>query len=106
DIVLGMYYLTRPREFARGEGKIFASSEEARAAYDHGEVELQAKVQVRLDRGDGTIKRYETTVGRTLLWDIVPRKIGFETINKVMDKKQLGGLIDTCSRLCGEKETV
>ncbi|MBS2032706.1 MAG: DNA-directed RNA polymerase subunit beta' [Deltaproteobacteria bacterium] len=106
DIVLGMYYLTRPREFARGEGKIFASPEEARGAYDHGEVELQAKVTVRLDRGDGTVKRFETTVGRILLWEIVPRRIGFEAINKVMDKKQLGGLIDLCYRLCGEKETV
>jgi DNA-directed RNA polymerase subunit beta' len=106
DIVLGMYYMTRPREFAKGEGKIFASIDEARAAYDHSEVELQAKVTVRLDQGDGVVKRFDTTVGRCLLWEIVPKRLGFEAINKVMDKKQLGGLIDLCYRLCGEKETV
>ena len=48
----------------------------------------------------------ETTVGRVLLWEIVPRRVGFDAINKVLDKKQLGELIDTCYRLTGEKETV
>ena len=61
---------------------------------------------MRLDQGDGVVKRFDTTVGRCLLWEIVPKKLGFEAINKVMDKKQLGGLIDLCYRLCGEKETV
>ncbi|MFN7131637.1 MAG: DNA-directed RNA polymerase subunit beta', partial [Myxococcales bacterium] len=101
DIVLGMYYMTRAREFAKGEGKIFASPAEVRAAYDHGEIELQAKIVVRIDG----VKK-ETTTGRVLLWDIVPRQIGFDAINKVMDKKQLGNLIDLVYRTCGEKETV
>ncbi|HXX29377.1 MAG TPA: DNA-directed RNA polymerase subunit beta' [Myxococcaceae bacterium] len=101
DMVLGIYYLTRPREFAKGEGRIFASPDEVRAAYDHGEVDLQAKVVCRIDG-----VRKETTVGRVLLWEIVPRKVGFEAINKPLDKKQLGVLIDTCYRLTGEKETV
>ena len=101
DIVLGMYYMTRPREFARGEGKVFSSPEEVRAAYDHGAIELQARISCRIDG-----KRVETTTGRVLLWEIVPDVIGFDAINKVMDKKQLGNLIDTCYRLCGEKETV
>ncbi len=101
DIVLGIYYMTRERAFARGEGKIFSSPEEVRAAYDQGELDLQAKVHVRMDG-----KRVETTTGRVLLWEVVPRAIGFEAINKVMDKKQLGNLIDVCYRLCGEKETV
>ncbi|MHB8420341.1 MAG: DNA-directed RNA polymerase subunit beta' [Myxococcales bacterium] len=111
DIVLGIYYMTRERAFAKGEGKIFSSPEEVRAAYDQGELDLQAKIKVRM-RGDeagaaGTPgNRVETTAGRVLLWEIVPRQIGFEAINKVMDKKQLGNLIDTCYRLCGEKETV
>jgi DNA-directed RNA polymerase subunit beta' len=51
-------------------------------------------------------KRYDTTVGRVLLWDIVPKRISFDDVNKVLDKKQLGNLIDTCYRLTGEKETV
>ncbi len=101
DIVLGIYYMTRERAFARGEGKTFSSPEEVRAAYDQGEVDLQAKIKVRMND-----KRIETTTGRVLLWEIVPRAIGFDAINKVMDKKQLGNLIDICYRLCGEKETV
>jgi DNA-directed RNA polymerase subunit beta' len=101
DIVLGIYYMTRERAFARGEGKRFASPEEVRAAYDQGEVDLQAKVWVRMDG-----RRIETTVGRVLLYDIVPKRLPFEAINKVMDKKQLQGLIDLTYRLCGEKETV
>ncbi len=101
DIVLGMYYLTRAREFAKGEGKVFASPAEVRAAYDHGEVELQAKVTCRIDG-----KRKDTTPGRVILGEVVPKRIGFDAVNKVMDKKQLGNLIDTCYRLCGEKETV
>jgi len=101
DIVLGIYYMTRERAFARGEGKVFASPEEVRAAYDQGEVDLQAKVWVRMDG-----KRIETTVGRVLLYDIVPKRLPFEAVNKVMDKKQLQNLIDLTYRLCGEKETV
>ena len=80
---------------------MFASPDEVRAAYDHGEVQLQAKVVCRIDG-----VRKETTVGRVLLWDIVPRSVGFDAINKVLDKKQLGNLIDLCYRLTGEKETV
>ncbi len=101
DMVLGIYYMTRAREFARGEGRIFASPDEVRAAYDHGEVHLQAKVVCRIEG-----VRKDTTVGRVLLWDVVPRTLGFDAINKTMDKKQLGGLIDLCYRLTGEKETV
>jgi DNA-directed RNA polymerase subunit beta' len=101
DIVLGIYYMTRERAFAKGEAKVFASPEEVRAAYDQGEVDLQAKVWVRMDG-----KRVETTVGRVLLYDIVPKRLPFEAINKVMDKKQLQSLIDLTYRLCGEKETV
>jgi DNA-directed RNA polymerase subunit beta' len=101
DIVLGIYYMTRERAFAKGEGKVFASPDEVRAAYDQGEVDLQAKVWVRMDG-----KRVETTVGRVLLYDIVPHRLAFESINKVMDKKQLQNLIDLTYRLCGEKETV
>src|SRR5689334_4028057 len=101
DMVLGIYWLTRPREFAKGEGRVFASPEEVRAAYDHGEVDLQAKVVCRIDG-----VRKNTTVGRVILWEIVPRRVGFDAINKVLDKKQLGNLIDLCYRLTGEKETV
>ncbi|HUK66862.1 MAG TPA: DNA-directed RNA polymerase subunit beta' [Anaeromyxobacteraceae bacterium] len=101
DIVLGIYYMTRERAFAKGEGKTFASPQEVRAAYDQGEIELQAKITVRMDG-----RRVETTTGRVLLFDIVPKRLSFEAVNKVMDKKQLQNLIDLTYRLCGEKETV
>ncbi len=101
DIVLGIYYMTRERAFAKGEGKIFASPQEVRAAYDQGEIDLQAKITVRMDG-----QRVESTTGRVLLFDIVPKRLPFESINKVMDKKQLQNLIDLTYRLCGEKETV
>src|SRR5476649_1045342 len=111
DIVLGLYYLTRERALAHGEGRTFSSPAELRAAYDHGEVDLQAKITCRMDqftvegKPDGR-KRIDTTVGRVLLSDILPRKIPFQTINKTMDKKTLGNLIDICYRTSGEKETV
>ncbi len=69
DIVLGIYYMTRERAFAEGEGKVFASPGEVRAAYDQGAVDLQAKISVRMDG-----QRVETTTGRVLLYDIVPKR--------------------------------
>src|SRR5690606_17328594 len=101
DMVLGLYYMTRARELAKGEGKVFSSPEEVRAAYDHGAVDLQAKIVCRIDG-----KRYETTVGRVLLSEIDPKTIPFDAYNKVLAKKELGQLIDLCYRLNGEKETV
>ncbi len=101
DIVLGIYYMTREKAFAKGEGMRFASPEEVRVAYDAGEVELQAKIVCRIEG-----QRVETTVGRVLLKEIVPDKIPFSTINRVMNKKELANLIDQCYRLCGNKETV
>jgi len=111
DIVLGLYYLTRERALAHGEGRVFSSPAEVRAAYDHHEVDLQAKITCRMEQYDAEgapagRQRVETTVGRVLLSDILPRKIPFSAINKVMDKKTLGNLIDICYRTSGEKETV
>ena len=101
DIVLGLYYMTRPREFALGEGKSFSSPEEVRVAYDAGVVGLQAKIKCRFEG-----ERHETTTGRCLLTEIVPASIPFEAYNKTLGKKELGGLIDLTFRSCGTKETV
>ncbi|HWV37483.1 MAG TPA: DNA-directed RNA polymerase subunit beta' [Vulgatibacter sp.] len=101
DIVLGVYYMTRERAFAKGEGKVFSGLPEVRAAYDHGEVELQARIKCRVDG-----KLEDTTVGRVLLGEIMPSSIPFSAYNKLLGKKELGGLIDLCYRLSGEKETV
>ena len=70
-------------------------------AYNAGEIELHARIEVRLEGG-----RVETTAGRVLLREIVPGEIPFEIINKVMDKKALGELIDQAYRRLGSKATV
>ncbi|MCB9228395.1 MAG: DNA-directed RNA polymerase subunit beta' [Deltaproteobacteria bacterium] len=101
DIVLGIYYLTKQDLTARGAGQIFSSLEEARAAYDHGEVGLQAPVKVRL-RGS----LIQTTVGRALLSEAIPSEIPYESFNRVMGKKELAALVDVCFRKCGPKKTV
>ncbi len=101
DIVLGCYYITRQRPYATGEGMIFSGVDEVRAAYDAGVVELHAQIKCRIGE-----KRETTTVGRVLMWEIVPPQIGFESINRVMGKKELGELIDKCYRATGQKETV
>jgi len=122
DIVLGLYYMTRERFFAKGEfradaikmgsdGKerlapekmrgVFASTDEVRMAYDHSEIHLQAAIRVRI-KGE----LFHTTVGRVLMFEIVPKQLPFKVVNRVMGKKQLGDLIDSCYRACGQKETV
>jgi DNA-directed RNA polymerase subunit beta' len=101
DIVLGMYYMTRERPFARGEGKIFSNPVEVRFAFDSGVVDLQAKVKCRIN---GKIE--DTTVGRALLSEIVPTEIEFKAYNKVLGKKELAELIDICFRRTGNKKTV
>ncbi len=101
DIVLGCYYMTRERAFAKGEGMKFGSMDELRAAYDHGAVDLQAAVECRING-----KREKTTVGRVLMYEVVPKDLAFSYVNKVMDKKALGALIDNCYRRGGQKATV
>ncbi|OGQ70258.1 MAG: DNA-directed RNA polymerase subunit beta' [Deltaproteobacteria bacterium RIFCSPLOWO2_12_FULL_44_12] len=101
DMVLGLYYMTRERAFAKGEGKIFSSPQEVRIAYDADEVGLQAKIKCRING-----KLVETTTGRVLLYEVVPKAIPFEDVNKVMDKKGVAELIDQCYRFCKDKETV
>ncbi len=101
DIVLGIYFLTRAKIGVKGEGMIFSSPEEVRCAFDAGTIALHARIKVRVD---GQIK--ETTVGRIILYEIVPQEISFDAINKLMNKKEMANLIDHCYRLCGDKTTV
>ena len=111
DIVLGLYYMTRQRPFSKGEYDprqkgpklvgVFSSPEEVRIAFDHEQVDLHAAIKVRIEG-----KMRDTTVGRVLLYEIVPKQLSFDSINKVMTKKQLAELIDASYRQCGEKETV
>jgi len=101
DIVLGIYYLTRAKTGVRGEGMLFSSVEEVRAAVDSGAIDIHAKIKVRID---SEVK--ETTAGRIILYEIVPQQVKFDVINKLMNKKELSNLIDHCYRLCGDKTTI
>jgi DNA-directed RNA polymerase subunit beta' len=101
DIVLGIYYMTRERPFVKGTGKIFSNREEVRIAHDAGEIDLHARIKVRMDG-----EKVETTAGRILLKEVIPEEIPFSMINKVMKKGELANLIDYCYRFGGEKKTV
>ena len=101
DIVLGLYYMTRERPNARGIDHPFANVQEVRIAYDQGEVDLQARITVRINK-----ERIETTVGRILLYEVVPPEIAFQEVNRVMKKKELANLIELSYRLAGNKATV
>ena len=101
DIVLGIYYMTRDMAYDKGDGKIFSSIDEVQMAYDSGEIGIHAKIKVRVSG-----KIYETTAGRVLLYDIMPKDIPFELVNKVMTKRAIEELVDTCFRMAGGKNTV
>ena len=100
DMVLGLYYMTRERIAAKGEGRLFSDPEEVSIAYSMEEVDLQARITVRIHG-----KRIETTTGRVLLFEKIPQ-IPFDRVNKVMDKKAVAELIDDCYRHYRDKETV
>ena len=101
DIVLGLYYMSRIRPFARGYGKLYSSKEEAQYAYYTGNLHLQAPIKVRIEG-----KMIETTVGRTFVYDVAPDCLDYEDINKILNKKSLSKLIDTTYRKGTEKDTV
>ena len=101
DIVLGLYYMTKERAFAKGEGMTFYAPEEVKMAYDAGEVALHAKIKVKIDG-----KLIETTVGRVLLKEIVPDEVPFDFINKPIRKKDVAALVKECYRRAGLKKTV
>ncbi|QEM67918.1 DNA-directed RNA polymerase subunit beta' [Geobacter sp. FeAm09] len=131
DMVLGAYYMTRDRLYepdpdesgrakvdpatgklmyrkVKGTGKVFSSPDEVRIAFDAGEVDMQAKVRVRMKNfvDDEKPQLIDTTIGRVLMREILPPQVPFSTINKVLNKKELSNLVDTCYRLADSKETV
>jgi DNA-directed RNA polymerase subunit beta' len=113
DIVLGLYYMTREKVNAKGEGSFYADVAEARRAYDNGAVELHARVTIRIKEAnivDGerveTVKRVETTVGRAILSEILPAGLPFSYIDKALKKKEISKLINASFRRCGLRETV
>jgi DNA-directed RNA polymerase subunit beta' len=115
DVVLGLYYTTRDRTNGKGEGMLFANTTEVQRAFDAGVVELTARINVRLteytkDKASGEFipssKIWETTAGRALLSEILPKGLPFANINKALKKKEISKLINVSFRKCGLKETV
>ena len=114
DVVLGLYFMTRERVNAQGEGMIFADAAEAERAYAAGQVDLQARVKVRIketrfDYGADPVTEtrvIDTTVGRALLWRIVPEGLSFDMVNQPMVKKAISRIINQCYRVVGLKSTV
>ena len=114
DVVLGLYYMSRELINAKGEGIRFADTAELKRAYDNNEASLHAKITVRIDETDITLPepeqkrriRVETTVGRALLFSIVPKGLPFSVIDMTMTKKAIGNLINICYRRLGLKDTV
>ncbi len=115
DVVLGLYYTTRERINGKGEGLIFSDTGEVRRAFDANEVSLNSRINVRLteytkDKETGefvpSTKLWETTAGRALLSEILPKGLPFSNLNKALKKKEISKLINVSFRKCGLKETV
>ena len=118
DMVLGLYWITRARAGVMGEGKIFSNREEVQTAFDHGRVDLHAKIKVRLEKNnmnptdpqsqtaDGGKPVVESTVGRVLLSMVVPEEVSFESVNMHLKKKHMAELVDESFRKAGSVKTV
>jgi len=114
DVVLGLYYMTRESINAKGEGMVFADVSEVHRAYENKVVSIHAKIRVRIERleydADGNVEEktglVETTVGRSLLSEIIPKGLTFDLVNQNMSKKAISSLINACYRRVGLKETV
>jgi len=114
DVVLGLYYMTRERIGAKGEGMFFSDVGEVHRGYESRGVDLQARCKVRLRetvKGEGgvltdRVRVVDTTVGRALLFEILPKGLSFDLINQDMTKKAISATINACYRALGLKETV
>ncbi|MBM7073270.1 DNA-directed RNA polymerase subunit beta' [Shewanella sp. 202IG2-18] len=114
DVVLGLYYTSREKINGTGEGMAFASTDEVEKAYATGAAELHARIKVRLTEtefgadGEATeiTRIVDTTVGRALLSQLLPKGLSFDLVNQNMGKKQISKLLNTCYRQLGLKDTV
>ncbi|MBK1633562.1 DNA-directed RNA polymerase subunit beta' [Thiohalocapsa halophila] len=114
DVVLGLYYMTRERVNAKGEGLVLSGVDEAHRAYDNRLADLHARVKVRirevLPNEQGEMHEHwsikDTTVGRAMVWEIVPEGLPFELVDKPLGKKAISKLINQCYRELGLKDTV
>ena len=113
DVVLGLYYISRERVNALGEGMVFANTAEVSRALGNKQVHIHARIKVRVHEvvRDQEGNQYErtfvadTTAGRCKLWEIVPKGISFEMVNQAMTKKSISKLLNQCYRVLGTKQT-
>ena len=114
DVVLGLYYMTRERAGARGEGMTFSDVREVHRAHETRGAELHAGIKVRIVEhvkdADGEVvaqrRLVRTTVGRALLSELLPKGLPFDLVNQDMTKKRVSAVINSCYRALGLKETV
>ena len=112
DMVLGLYYISLMREGQPGEGMIFSSVDEVEHALEAGAVNLHTRITAKVEQidseGASYFKRFETTPGRLRLGALLPKnhKAPFEVVNRLLRKKEVGEVIDTVYRHCGQKESV
>ena len=110
DVVLGLYYMTRERINARGEGSAYQDVKEVHRAFDSGHVDLHAKVKVRITEtnmnGEKTTSLVDTTIGRALLSQILPKGMPYTLVNRTLNKKAISSLVNTAYHRVGLKETV
>jgi DNA-directed RNA polymerase subunit beta' len=114
DVVLGLYFMTREKVGAKGENMMFSDTQEVHRAYEGRQIDLQAKVKVRVREWSKTpegtfvekLRVVDTTVGRSLLSEILPKGLSFDLVNQDMTKKIISGTINACYRALGLKETV
>src|SRR5712691_10026487 len=112
DIVLGLYYLTLMSEGMPGEGKAFGDMASIEHALAEKVINLHSKIRYRWigvdEKGKDFKKWYETTPGRVILGNVLPRsvKAPFDLVNRLMTKREISGMIDQVYRHCGQKETV
>ena len=105
DVVLGLYYMTREKVNAQGEGSLFVDVDEVKRAYETENIALHAKIKVRI-KENGKTQLVDTTVGRILLGEILPEGLPFALLNQTMKKKAVSALLDACYRQLGTKATV
>ena len=106
DVVLGLYYMTRDNANASKNERVFSNPDEVLRAYETENVEIHSSIKVRINDEDGNSSIEDTTVGRTLIWRITPKEVGFENINNVLNKKLISKLVDLSYRKAGLKKTV
>jgi DNA-directed RNA polymerase subunit beta' len=114
DVVLGLYYMTREKVNVPGEGMVFADIAEVHRAYESRQVDLHARIKVRVrevikganGEREERVRLVDTTVGRALVFEIVPEGLPFDLVNQNMTKKAISALVNTCYRRVGLKDTV